>query len=210
MKRSLALFLIVFVSWTIIRIFTSINDGWEEILIKPVVFLIPAYFLSDRKSIFSFFSEMGFSKEKLLLNIFLGICAVTLLIAYAEFIRHFLVGKDFRLTELNIHSPTFLFNIFISFFTAFSEEIIFRGFIFKRLLIEKRGLVFSLILSTAGFVLLHIPRAIFVLHSSGADLFSYLYLLTFLSIIDTLIFWKTKNIEASITTHTLWNIYSSI
>ncbi len=210
MKKILGLFLFVFATWTVIRVFTQLSDGLEEIFFKPVLFIISAYSISNSKKIGDFLTEVGFSKEKLLNSILWGLGAVIILIIYEEFISHFLAGHDLRLSRLNLQSSAFYYSILVSFFTAVSEEIVFRGFIFKKLLELKKGFVFSAVLSIVAFVLLHIPRTIFILHYSPADLFNYILILIFLGTINTLLFWKTRNLASSITAHTIWNIFTSL
>lgn len=206
----LLLFLIVFSGWTLVRLLVPINNGWEEILIKPIIFLLPTWFVLRSKSLITFLSEVGFKRKDLTEAILWGVGAAIALIIFNELIRHFTHNKSLNWLSLTVFSWPFLFNLLVSICTAINEEIVFRGVFFRKLFTNQNNLFFALSFSTIAFVVLHIPRAIFILKFSPANLAIYLYLLLFLSVINTLLIWKTKNLTTSIVTHTLWNFYSSL
>jgi len=213
MKKILILYFIILTLWTLVRFFVPINNGLEEVIIKPIIFFTPLFFIlkSEQKthSIQEVGEEVGLKKEHFFKSIFIGVVAVILLILYNELITHFLKGQSSRFQHMDFTSPIFFWNIVVSFFTAFCEEVIFRGYVFQKLMKLNKGIYFSTAVSTTAFVLLHLPRIVFVLHFSPSELFVYLDLLLCLSVVNTVVFWKSKNLSSAITTHMIWNFYSS-
>jgi membrane protease YdiL (CAAX protease family) len=209
MKKPLLLFFIVFSAWTLVRILVPISNGLEEIFIKPFVFLIPTLIFAWTDQPKKYLQALGFKKTKLFVAVGWGVGAVVLVIICKEIFSHTLGGQTTLPNFSFIFSQQFCFDAVVSFFTAICEEVVFRGYMFNQILLKK-NFPLALVISTLAFVVLHLPRAILVLHLSSYELFAYLYLLFIMGTIDALVFWKTKNIVGSTLTHALWNLYSYI
>ena len=65
--------------------------------------------------------------------------------------------------------------IFLSFATAFSEEVLSRGFVFTRLVEGKKGVIYAAVLSTLMFVVLHLPILAFSLKLNGITLLLFFH-----------------------------------
>jgi membrane protease YdiL (CAAX protease family) len=203
MKNSVLVGILLSVLWGGFRILFSLNNGLDEVLVKPLIFFSILYlfhFLIEKKLV----RDLGVSSVQVWRKCLIGAGAAAILIVYKTFIFSLRSG-NFSLQLSPLTGPELIWAIVVSFATACTEELVFRGYIQQRILEKTQNIAIAIGVSNFFFVLIHIPRAIFVLHMSAFDLLSYLLLLSFLGIINSLIFWRTKNIAAPITTHWLWN-----
>jgi len=104
----------------------------------------------------------------------------------------------------NLGQDPFLIALGLSFATAVSEEIAFRGYLFNRvwrvLGDEWRA---NLITSTI-WALIHVPIAIFWWELNPTNTVLYLFLTTLFGIGSAWVFARTKNVASSILLHVLW------
>jgi len=96
--------------------------------------------------------------------------------------------------------------VLISFFTAFSEELVFRGYIMTRLAQGLKNDLMANVLAAVLFALLHIPIAIYVLHYSAVDLLSFEWVMFVLGIVNGYLFSKVRSLAIPVMSHSLWNL----
>jgi membrane protease YdiL (CAAX protease family) len=182
---------LVFIFWTIYRLYFPENLLLDEILIKPFIWLTPVYF-------FTRFVNLGFTKKNLLKNIFIGLG----------------FGLLFSLERLfanpNLHFTFSWFVLISSLATAITEEIFFRGYLLNRWLKIFPISWQALLINGLFFTAFHLPIALFQLHYQGYDLFTYL-LSNFVSgFVNILLFYTTGSIYTPIANHFIWNVFSSM
>jgi membrane protease YdiL (CAAX protease family) len=183
--------IIVFVFWTAYRLFVPTNTFVDEIIAKPIIWLTPILLVTR-------FASLGFSRKEIVKNIFIGLtCGFV-----------FSLERIFASRGLT-YSFSWLF-ILSSFSTALVEEIFFRGFVLSRWLKKYQKPWLILILNGLLFTTFHIPYAIFQLHYSGYNLFTYLFSNFIFGLIDVVLFFTTKSIYAPIGNHFIWNVFSSL
>ena len=203
MKRSLLLFLVVFVGWTIYRYFANYSEFVDELLFKPMLYLLPTLLfikIVDQKK----FTSLGFQKNGNLCSIAWGIGFGLFLIAYNTFIQSLKSGLDlhFLISLLSISSLPLLL---MSFATAISEEVLFRGYIFRHLLNDRVNVFASIAVSSFLFALMHLPRLLWSLNYSFNLIVMEMVLYLLLGVANCCVFLKTKNLTSSVAAHTLWN-----
>jgi membrane protease YdiL (CAAX protease family) len=93
----------------------------------------------------------------------------------------------------------------ISFATAVSEEISFRGYIFSRLWGVLKNEWLANVLTSLVWALVHIPVTVFVWKLSFSAAVAYLFLTTLFGIGSAFVFARTKNVASSILLHVLWS-----
>jgi len=96
--------------------------------------------------------------------------------------------------------------ILLSAATAFSEELLSRGFVFSRLIEGKRGLFYAALVSTLMFVVLHIPILAFSLKLQGMALLLFFVTDFILGFANALLFYNTGSLVAPILVHVFWNM----
>ncbi|HLD24883.1 MAG TPA: CPBP family intramembrane glutamic endopeptidase, partial [Patescibacteria group bacterium] len=90
--------------------------------------------------------------------------------------------------------------------TAFSEELLSRGFVFTRLLEGKKSLLAAALISTLMFVVLHIPILAFSLKLQGVALLLFFVTDFVLGFANALLLYNTGSLVAPILVHIFWNM----
>ena len=188
------------VVWGFYRFLFKLPEDVEELTIKPLIWLLPVLFLlkKEKKGIRS----LGVTTNNLVPAIYL---ALTLGVIFAiegivvNFIKY--EGIDF---SANLGGNLFFTSLVVSFATAVSEEVSFRGYIFNRIWQYigdewKANLITSLI-----WALIHVPAAIFWWELSAVGVLGYLLLTTIFGIGSAFVFARTKNVFSSILLHVMW------
>jgi membrane protease YdiL (CAAX protease family) len=204
LKHIFALFSFIFVVWSFYRYLPEILPLWaEELILKPLIWLLPVIWLVKRVERQSF-SSLGFTKKNLFPSLYWGI-GLGLVFALEGFLTNIIKYKGLNLVSLGYSSGTFAGLLLISLVTAFSEETVFRGYIFNRLwqIWDKEWL--ANIVSSFLFMLIHLPIGVFVLGYTPLVMLAYLLFVFIFAFGSAFVFGRTKNIFASILLHIFWS-----
>ena len=186
--------------WAFYRFLFQLPDTIEELVIKPIVWIAPILFMNTKEK-FSL-SSLGITFKNLFPSIFLSLGLGTIFIIEA------LLTNLFKYGHLNIASNIgnlpLLSSLGLSFATAFSEEISFRGYIFGRLSFALKDEWAANVASSLIWTVVHIPIAFFVWKLGIVSAILYLLLTAAFGMCSAFIFGKTKNIAGSILLHVLW------
>ncbi|PIP52508.1 hypothetical protein COX09_01185, partial [Candidatus Beckwithbacteria bacterium CG23_combo_of_CG06-09_8_20_14_all_47_9] len=131
LKHVLALFSFIFVVWTIFRYFPEPPAWVTELILKPLVWLAPTFWLV-RKVERQPLSSLGFTTKKLFPSLYWGI-GLGMIFALEGLLTNIFKYKGLNLIPLDYTPAFFLGTIGLSLATAFTEETVFRGYIFSRL-----------------------------------------------------------------------------
>ena len=186
--------------WGLYRLMVKLPDEVEELVIKPILWLGPLAFILKKEG--QNLASVGISFKNLFPSIYfvLGLGAIFVIEAVIiNFVKH--GGINFG---ANIGNQTFLAAIGLSFATAISEEISFRGYIFNRLWTITKNEWLANAITTALWVAIHIPVTIFVWKYSFTSAAVYLFITALFGIGSSFIFARTGNIFSSIILHVLW------
>lgn len=190
----------IFIIWGLYRFVFRLPAEIEELVIKPVIWLIPiVYFLKKEKVKLS---TLGITAKNLIPSVYLavglgfvfGIVGVLVnLVKYQ--------GIDF---SANIGKSGFVAALLISLVTAITEEISFRGYLFNRVwqVLKKEWLANVIVSILWG--LIHLPVVVFLWQLNVSEILIYTVLVTIFGIGSAFIFARTKNIASSILLHVLW------
>ncbi len=96
--------------------------------------------------------------------------------------------------------------ILLSLATAFSEELLSRGFIFNRIHEKTKNLPYASFISTLLFVLLHVPILVTTLKFQGVTLILFFATDFILGMANSLLFYNTGSLVAPILVHIFWNM----
>lgn len=203
LKRVLALFSFIFVAWTIFRYFPEPPSWITELFLKPLVWLVPTFWLV-RKIERQPLSSLGFTSRNFFPSLYWGI-GLGIIFALEGLLTNIFKYKGLDLVRLNNTPEIFLGTIALSFATAFTEETVFRGYIFSRLKILWKSEWLANILSSLFFSLIHLPVGIFVLGYAPGVMLSYLFLVFVFGFGASFVFARTGNIFSSILLHVFWS-----
>ena len=110
-------------------------------------------------------------------------------------------GFDF---SANIGTKLLLASLGISFATAISEEIAFRGYIFTRVWNALGNELYANLITSLGWALIHVPVTFFVWKLDLVSALLYLGLTILFGAGSAFVYARTKNIASSIFLHVLW------
>jgi len=202
-KRVFGVFIFVFLTWSFYRFFFVFPDWLEELIFKPIIFIGPVLWLIKKEK--EDLSSIGLSSINLFRNIYFGLGLGMVFTFLGILVNYWKYGSisfsSFGLTEISL-----LWLVFLSLATAFSEEILFRGYVFTRLLKVWKNELAAGVVSALLFSLIHFPVAIFVWGYEPSMLFIQGFLTFLLGLGNGFLMVKTGNIIAPIINHALWGL----
>jgi membrane protease YdiL (CAAX protease family) len=186
--------------WAFYRFLFQLPDNVEELVIKPVLWLLPIlYFIrKERAGI----SSLGITLKNFFPAIYLSLGLGSVFVIEG-LLTNYLKYGNFNFAA-NIGSTPLLPSLGLSFATAFSEETAFRGYIYSRLASVMKGELGANIIQTILWTGIHIPIAFFVWDYTLAQGIIYLFITAVFGLGSAFIFSRTKNIFGSIFLHVLW------
>ncbi len=200
LKHSITYYAYLIVVWGFYRLLFQAPAPFEELIIKPIVWLVPLYILLKKEK--ASVSSIGFFFNNLFKTAYFAI-GLGFVFSFLALFVNYLKYKGFYFDN-SFREVTFLGALLLSFITAISEEIAFRGYLLSRLIgIIKNEWKASLIVSL-GWVLIHLPIAIFDWRIDFASLLVYLAVIFLFSMGTTIVFLRTRNILAPILLHVFW------
>ena len=199
-KHATILAAYLLIVWGFYRFLFKLPEEIEELFIKPVVWLVPVFYFVRKEKLG--LESVGITGKNLFPAIYfaLGLGAIFAIEAIIiNFVKY--GGFDF---SANIGQKVLLVSLGLSFATAVSEEISFRGYLFNRVW-KALGKEWSANLVTSFvWALIHVPITFFVWKLSFPSAFLYLFLTTLFGIGSAFVFARTKNVASSILLHVLW------
>lgn len=203
LKHVFALFSFIFVIWSFYRYLPQFLPLWfEELVLKPLFWVLPTIWLVkkiEKKPL----SSLGFSSQRIFPSLYWGI-GLGLVFAFEGLLTNIFKYKGLNLLALNYSSDEFLGLFLISLATAFSEEVVFRGYLFNRFwqIWKNEGL--ANLVSSLLFVIVHLPVGVFVLGYKPMMMMVYLFFVFIFGFGSAFVFGRTKNILSSILLHVFW------
>ncbi len=188
--------------WGFYRVLFRLPDQLEELVIKPVVWLIPVFYLTfvqEKNNL----ESLGITLKNLFPAVYFSIALGALFGVVAMVLNFVKYGGMFNFGA-NLGNLPLLSSVGISFATAFSEEITFRGYIMGRLWKALDNEIMANIITSILWTIIHIPVTIFIMKLNLAAAFVYLTLTCIYSIGAGFVYARTKNVFAPIFLHVLW------
>lgn len=186
--------------WGLYRLLIKFPDEVEELVIKPIIWLLPIGYILKREK--NNLASIGVTLQNLFPSVYfvLGLGAVFVIEAVIfNYVKH--GGLDFG---ANLGSSPFLISLGLSFATAFSEEITFRGYLFNRLWRLTNNEWLANGVSSLFWILIHLPVTIFIWKLSFLQAAIYLFITGLFGMGSAFIFARTGNVFSSIVLHVLW------
>lgn len=186
--------------WGFYRLLFKLPDQIEELVIKPVLWLVPLIFLLNKERLG--ISSLGFTFKNLFPAVYFALGLGSIFVFEAMIINFVKYGGlNFA---ANIGSLPFAASFGLSFATAVTEETAFRGYIFQRVWLTLKNEWLANIATSFVWALIHVPATIFVWKLNAGAAILYLVLTTIFGIGSSFVFARTKNILSSILLHVLW------
>ena len=201
----LFIWLVIIAIWVVYRSTQTLPEFVEELILKPIVFVLPILvWLKTQKKLNKQSLGLVLTRHKTIVIWGLGL---GLLMASENIVIRKFYWNDPVL--LKISFIPILLALAISLATAFSEEILYRGFLLQKMLsVWSPALAIG---ANAGlFAIGHLGLALSNPGYRSEDLAFYLVFIFVSGIINALIYERTRSVYASIASHALWNFSSSL
>lgn len=202
-------FIFIFIAWGVYRYLFTFPELIEELLIKPVIKIAPIVYIILVLEKAKFLDSINLRFKKVPTDILLGIvCALftVALLIVSIYIKFGSVKFDFNMAPFGGWGSV----IVSSLATAIVEEIAFRGFILFRLEKLMKNSHAANFTTTFFFLLIHLPRQLFLDQMTGREIAGTVPLRAFLSLLEGYIVLYRRNILPSTVSHFLWNILSLV
>jgi membrane protease YdiL (CAAX protease family) len=188
------------VVWAFYRFLFQFPDNVEELVIKPIVWLLPLFYFVKKEGFG--LSSLGFTFKNLFPAVYfsLGLGAIFVM---EGLLTNFLKYGSLNFSA-NVGSAPFMISLGLSFATAFSEETAFRGYIFNRLWFVTKNEFSANLITTGLWTGIHVPIAFLIWKLSLSAGILYLLLTAVFGMGSAFVFSRTRNILASIFLHVLW------
>lgn len=200
-KNAVVLSVYLFLIWGFYRFLFKLPDEVEELVIKPVIWLLPVLFLLKKEK--KDFDSIGITLKNLFPAIYYALGLGAFFVIEAVFVNFVKYGGQFDLGA-NIGNMSLMPALGLSLATAISEEITFRGYIFTRINGYIKNDLWSNLVTSLFWSVIHVPVTVFVWKLDLTASLTYLFLTAIFGVGSAFVFSKTKNITSSILLHVLW------
>jgi membrane protease YdiL (CAAX protease family) len=195
----------ILLAWGLYRYFIRLPEWTDEFFFKPLIFVVPVvwYVLSKEKRNLE---SLGLTGKKFLSSVYIGL-GFGMMFALEGILSNSIKNGTLTIRPIAALAQNGLIPLLIiSLATAFSEEILNRGFVFKRLFEATKNLTYSVGLSSLMFVFLHIPILVTSSHLTGPTLLLFFVTNLIIAGINSLLFLRTGSLVAPILVHVFWNM----
>lgn len=195
----------ILLTWGLYRYFIKLPEWTDEFFFKPLIFVVPVLwyvFTKEKRTL----ESLGVTGKKLMNSLYIGLGFGMM------FALEGILSNSIKNGTLTIHPIAALEEngliplLIISLATAFSEEVLNRGFIFKRLFESTKNIVYSIGLSSVMFVFLHIPILVTSTHLTGPTLIIFFVTNLIIGCINSVLLVSTGSLVAPILVHVFWNM----
>lgn len=188
------------VVWCFYRFLFKLPDNFEELVIKPIIWLVPLIFLLKREKYG--IGSLGITLKNLFPAVYLALGLGALFVMEALIVNFAKYG-GFNFGA-NVGNSPFLSTLGLSFATAISEETAFRGYLFNRAAVALNSEWLANVLTGIAWTAIHIPAAFLIYNLSLQAGIVYLFITAVFGLGSAFIFAKTGNLASSILLHVLW------
>lgn len=191
--------------WALYRYFFHFPEWVDEFIFKPAVFVVPVIWYVLQRERLSL-ATIGLTAKNIKRNILLGL-GIGLVFTLEGMGVNIATHGSLHLQQLQataIYSIGFL--ALLSLATAFSEELLSRGFLFSRLYNQTKRLWYAIVMSTCMFVAFHIPILVTSLKFQGPTLILFFFTSIVLAVANSIVFFQTKSLVTPLLIHFFWNM----
>lgn len=194
----------ILLAWSLYRYFFRLPEWVDEFVSKPLVFVAPVIiyvFKVEGRGL----ASIGITTKNFFKALYVGL-GFGVIFAIEGIASNIIKYGELKINPIQAFDDYGFFLIIISIATAYSEELLSRGFIFSRIMEKTKNLPYSSTISTILFVLLHIPILVLSHKFQGLTLILFLATDIVLGMANSIVFYYTGSLLAPILVHTFWNM----
>jgi membrane protease YdiL (CAAX protease family) len=206
-QKVLNLWAIILIIWSVYRTKFSFPEWFDEFIAKPLIFVLPVYFYIKRVEKKDFLPSVLLTTKNIFKDIYLAI-VIGFVFALSAFFSNYIKHGSFSFSSTILYSSSQKLSTYflIALATGFSEEILSRGFILKRLYEESKNIYSSSFIASILFFIIHIPILFTNVKLTGNFLLFFMFNDIILSLANSFIFLNRKNLISPILIHTFYNV----
>lgn len=194
----------ILLAWAIYRYKIHMPEWADEFIFKPLVFVTPVLWYVIKKERRNL-ESIGLTTKNLFTSIYVGL-GFGLVFAVEGMAAHAIKYGRLDLNPIAAFQQYGFFLLILSLATAFSEEVLSRGFLFSRIYEKTKSVPIASFLSTALFVFIHVPILVTSLKLRGITLVIFFFTDVILGLANSLLYFNTKSVVAPILVHVFWNM----
>lgn len=204
LQKALNLWSVILIIWAIYRAKLTMPVWFDELVAKPLVFVVPVLWYILKKEKRNLLVGLDFRPKKIIFDLLAGL-VIGFFVVSIPFLIQFLKNKQIVFPQLTQFGTL----LFLGFATAVSEEILSRGFILKRLYEDSKNKFSASFFASILFFFLHIPIIFTNPQLTGNLLLTVLAVTLAFSLINSLIF-LDYGLLLSILIHLFYNLSLSL
>jgi membrane protease YdiL (CAAX protease family) len=194
----------ILLTWSLYRYFFRFPEWADEFIVKPLVFVVPVLWYVVRKEGRSL-ASIGITGRNFFNSLYIGI-GFGLVFAVEGLIVHVVKYKDFTVNPIAAFGTYGFFLLALSLVTAFSEELLNRGFLFNRIYEKTNTMLYAATIAAILFILLHVPILVTTNKLQGMTLILFFMTDIILAFANSMLFATTGSLVAPILVHLFWNM----
>lgn len=195
----------ILLAWSLYRYFLKLPEWADEFIFKPLVFVAPVIWYVVKKEK-KRLASLGLTMKNFFPSLYVGIGLGFLFALDGVAANAIKYGKLNIVPIEALQQYGLLTLLVMSVATAFSEELLSRGFLFNRILEKSKSLPYAAFLSTVLFVLLHVPIVVTSLKLQGMTLVLFFVTDFILGLATSVLFYNFRSLVAPILVHVFWNM----
>ena len=194
----------ILLGWALYRYFVHFPEWADEFIFKPLVFVLPViwYVRSIEKQKLA---TLGLTMRNFFTSVYIGL-GFGIVFAVEGLITHAMKYGKLDVNPIGAFQQYGFYLIIVSLATAFSEELLSRGFVFNRILEKTKNLPWAAILSSFMFMAIHVPILLTTNRLTGMTLILFFVTDFVLSLANALLYYNTGSLVAPILVHVFWNM----
>jgi len=194
----------ILLTWSLYRYFVRLPEWADEFIFKPFVFVLPVlwYVLKKEKRPLT---SIGLTGSNFFKSIYIGL-GFGALFAVEGLLAHVIKYGRVEVNPIVAFQEYGFFLLFVSLATAFSEELLNRGFVFNRLYENTGNLARAACIGAILFLCLHVPILLTINKLTGMTLVLFFVTDFILAIANSMLFSITGSLVAPILVHIFWNM----
>lgn len=190
--------------WSLYRYFFKLPEWADEFIFKPLIFVVPVIWYVVKKEKRKL-DSIGLTGKNLFNSIYIGL-GFGLVFAVEGLVAHVMKYGSFDINPITAFKNYGFGLIVLSFATAFSEELLCRGFLFSRIYEKSKKLLTAALIGAVLFLCLHVPILVTLNKLQGATLIMFIATDIILSVANSMLFTTTGSLVAPILVHLFWNM----
>jgi len=194
----------ILLAWCLYRYFFKLPEWADEFIAKPLVFVAPVIWYVRRKEKQSL-ATLGLTRRNFFTSVYIGL-GFGVVFALEGLATHVIKYGKLDVAPIAAFGQYGFFLIILSLATAFSEELLSRGFVFNRLFEKTKNLAYSSVVSSVMFMLLHVPILVTTTKLQGMTLILFFVTDFVLAVANSLLYYNTGSLVAPILVHIFWNM----